>query len=207
MSQNHGALVSAAALALLCIVSPAYGAEWAELDAFCDGRVSASGCSGTAGLEETICEAGQSRSRNVAPHCIEVMHALSAQLMALQAQGYKPLEDPKVATSNENCVTQRHGALDGLPCLTVMTQAYHSEAEDQSLLLCVAQDSSATNIAIACGGGGGLNIAPLALGRFVQAQAHGSGIEVITTVESRDLDAPLRWVSISNRLDPAQSND
>lgn len=134
--------------------------------------------------------------------CVQGLEAINAQVSDLRAAGYEPVGAPQRAVSNENCALAGLWPSDELGCLTLLTQVFYNEREDQSLLLCVSHDAGATNIAIWCGGGGGLNIAPLAAGRFILSDAMGSDAEVITTVRSSDLDGPLRQVTLVDRLDP-----
>ena len=153
---------------------------------------------------EDACRYAQSYLDYVAPICETTVANINDIANNLVERGYVRVGEPKRASSNTNCPI---GALQSTGCLNLVTQVYYSKRLNESVLLCAAEDPQATRIDIACGGGSGLNVAPLAFGRVVQATADGSNVNLTTTVTSYDLDGPLRSTSVSNRMDPSEIVD
>lgn len=159
---------------------------------------------------QDVCEYTQSYLGYVKPLCETTVDNFNDAVANLISRGYVRIGKPTAAQSSENCPTGARFVPnfpvvggDEVGCLSLTTQVLYSARLDQSVLLCAAYDPYATKIDIACGGGSGVNIAPLAFGRVIQATADGSNVQLQTTVTSHDLDGPLRSVEVSNRMDPS----
>lgn len=171
-------------------------------DAICRAEPIDAHCSGSIPELADACDYANSYLAYITPICETTVANVNDAVSNLIARGYVRVGEPQTASSSENCPGgPKLGQLQG--CLNLTTQVMYSARLDQSVLVCAAVDPQATRMDMACGGGGGLNVAPLAIGRVLQESADGSDITVTTTVTSHDLDGPLRSVTVENRLDPS----
>lgn len=171
-------------------------------DAICRAEPIDAHCSGSIPELADACDYANSYLAYITPICETTVANVNDAVSNLIARGYVRVGEPQTASSSENCPGgPKIGQLQG--CLNLTSQVMYSARLDQSVLVCAAVDPQATRMDMACGGGGGLNVAPLAIGRVLQEAADGSGITVTTTVTSHDLDGPLRSVTVENRMDPS----
>lgn len=171
-------------------------------DAICRAEPINTHCSDSIPELADACDYANSYLAYITPICETTVANVNDAVSNLIARGYVRVGEPQTASSSENCPGgPKLGQLQG--CLNLTTQVMYSARLDQSVLVCAAVDPQATRMDMACGGGGGLNVAPLAIGRVLQEAADGSGITVTTTVTSHDLDGPLRSVTVENRMDPS----